>query len=65
MQRMLKVEQKESGINILKRKRFTSIRVIDQRLERLVADILQDQAEQLEILNRIDEINGLLVNLVA
>lgn len=63
--RMLAVEENQSGVNILKRKRFTQIKVIDRQLERLVKDILQNQAEQLEILSKIDEINGLLVDLLT
>ena len=62
---MLLIEEKTSGNNILKRKRFTQIKVIDQKLDRLVRDILQNQYEQLEILQRIDEINGLLVDLLT
>lgn len=61
----LALEQKESGASILKRKRFTLIKVIDQKLERFAAEILQNQREQLEILKRIDEINGLLVDLLS
>jgi uncharacterized protein YaaR (DUF327 family) len=63
--RMLAVEENLSGVNVLKRKRFTQIKVIDGKLERLVADILRNQAEQLEILSKIDEINGLLVDLLT
>jgi uncharacterized protein YaaR (DUF327 family) len=63
--RMLAVEENLSGVNVLKRKRFTQIKVIDRKLERLTADILRNQAEQLEILSKIDEINGLLVNLLS
>jgi len=63
--RMLEVEESQSGVNVLKRKRFTQIKVIDRKLERLAADILQNQAEQLDILGKIDEINGLLVDLLS
>ena len=58
------VEEKISGVNILKRKRFTLIKIIDEKLERLAAQILQNQKDQLDILQRVDEINGLLVDLV-
>jgi len=61
----LALEQRESGANILKRKRFTLIRIIDQRLERFAAEILAGQREQLEVLRKIDEINGLLVDLLS
>jgi uncharacterized protein YaaR (DUF327 family) len=58
------VEEKVSGVNILKRKRFTLIKIIDEKLERLAAQILENQKDQLDILQRVDEINGLLVDLV-
>ncbi len=61
----LALEQRESGANILKRKRFTLISIIDQRLERFAAEILAGQREQLEVLRRIDEINGLLIDLLS
>ncbi len=57
------VEEEISGFNILKRKRFLLVRVIDEKLERLASSILRDQAEQLELLKRVEEINGLLVDL--
>ncbi len=61
----LALERTESGANVLKRKRFTLISIIDQRLERFAAEILAGQREQLEILRRIDEINGLLIDLLS
>jgi uncharacterized protein YaaR (DUF327 family) len=61
---MLQVEEKVSGINILKRKRFTLITIIDQKLENLAAEVLSNQSEQLSILKKVDEINGLLVDLI-
>jgi uncharacterized protein YaaR (DUF327 family) len=61
---MIGVEEQTSGANILKRKRFTQVRVIDVKLERLVAEVLRNQHRQLELLERINEIQGLLVDLV-
>ena len=61
--RMFSVERNISGVNILKRKYFTRIKVIDRKIERLVADILQNQAAQLDLIARVDEINGLLIDL--
>jgi len=48
-----------------KQKRFTIIRIVDEKLERLAAGILQNQRGQLDLLKSIDEINGLLVDLVS
>lgn len=62
---LLALEQRTSGVNVQKRKRFTQIRVIDQRLEQLVTAVLQNQGKQLNILERVNEIRGLLVNLIT
>jgi uncharacterized protein YaaR (DUF327 family) len=59
------VEETTSGANILKRKRFTLVKVIDEKLEALAASVLAAQRDQLAILAQIEEINGLLVNLVS
>jgi len=59
------VEEKTSGANILRRKRFTIVKVIDQKLESLAVSVLSAQKDQLAILAQIDEINGMLVNLVS
>lgn len=57
------VEEHVSGTNILNRKRFTLIRTVDQKLERLAAGMLQTQQSQIELLRRVEEIQGLLVDL--
>jgi uncharacterized protein len=59
------VEETTSGANILKRKRFTLVKVIDEKLESLALSVLAAQKEQLAILAQIDEINGLLVNFMS
>ncbi len=54
-----------SNFNPLKKqKKYTIIRVIDEKLEQLAAGVLQNQSDKLYILERIEEINGLIVNLV-
>jgi len=58
------VEEKMSGTNILKRKKFTIIQVIDKKLDQLAAGILAGQANQIQILSKLDEIKGLLINLL-
>ena len=62
---MLAVEEQTSGSNILRRKRFTQVKIIDGRLERLVAQVLQNQGKQLDLLEKIDEIRRLLVDLIT
>ena len=58
------VEEKTSGGNILKRKKYYRIAVIDESLEKLGAEILRNQRDKLEILRRVDEIYGMLVDLL-
>jgi uncharacterized protein YaaR (DUF327 family) len=41
------------------------VRVVDQRLDELAAAILNRQLSQLELLSRLEEIRGLLVDLVS
>jgi uncharacterized protein YaaR (DUF327 family) len=65
LKRMMSLEQSNSAANVLKRKRFTQIRVVDGKLERLVAELLASQRRQLDILGRVNEINGLLVDLLS
>jgi len=65
VQNSVRVEETTSGANILKRKRFTLIRVIDERLDALAAQVLSGQKDQLSILAQIDQINGMLVDLVS
>jgi len=62
---MLEVQERTSGTNVQKRKRFTQLRVIDEKLEKLVTGVLQSQHRQIELLERINEIQGLLVDLIT
>jgi len=62
--RALKVEEKRSSANILRQKKFTVVKVIDQKLERLASGVLMNQHDTFEILAKIDEINGLLIDLI-
>ncbi|MDR0448409.1 MAG: DUF327 family protein [Treponema sp.] len=52
------------GITINEPKQYTIIRVIDAKLEGMAAAILRGQMNQLEILEKLDEIKGLLVDLL-
>jgi len=65
LRHLLTVEERTSGSSVHKRKRFTQIRIVDQRLEQLVSAVLRDQGRQLDILDRVNEIRGLLVNLMG
>jgi uncharacterized protein YaaR (DUF327 family) len=57
-------EEHTSGANLLKRKKFTLVQVIDKKLEELAAAIMRGQADQIAILARTDEIRGLLIDLM-
>jgi len=57
-------EKHTSNRNVLQQKSYQLIRVIDEKLERLVVGILQSQVTQIDILAKIEEIQGLLVNLL-
>lgn len=59
------VTERTSGGNILKRKKFTQVQIIDEKLEQLAAGILSNQRDQLGLLGKIEEINGLLVDLMS
>jgi len=48
----------------MEQRRHVKIRVIDERLETLAAMLLSSQKHQLEITSRIEEITGLLVDLL-
>jgi uncharacterized protein YaaR (DUF327 family) len=58
------VEEKTSSKNLLNQKKYTQIRIIDEKLERLAAGVMSSQREQVEILRRVDEIYGALVDLL-
>jgi len=64
VKRSYAIAEKSSGMSIIKRKRFTIVSVIDQKLEKLAAGILQNQFQQLEVLKRVEEIEGLLVDIL-
>ena len=61
--RAMAIDERTSGSNIMKRKRYTLVQVIDTKLEQLAAGMISTQREQLDLLARVDEINGLLIDL--
>ena len=58
------LSEQTSGRNIMKRKKYTTVVVVDEKLERLAADLMSSQRDRLDILRRLDEIHGLLVDLL-
>jgi len=61
--RAMTVDEQTSGSNIMKRKRYTLVQVIDAKLEQLAAGMISSQQHQLDLLARVDEVNGLLIDL--
>ncbi len=49
----------------IKQKRYTLISIIDDKLDKLAAGILMNQGRQLNLLAKVEEINGLLVDLIS
>ncbi|MCP5514439.1 MAG: YaaR family protein [Spirochaetales bacterium] len=54
----------KNGMPVIDEKRWTKIKIVDQQLEKLAFHILQNQRSQLTILKKIEEIEGLLVDLM-
>ncbi|NLK46647.1 MAG: YaaR family protein [Treponema sp.] len=59
------VERYESSRSIKKRKKFFQIEIIDKKLEKLATEVLINQRDQIAFLAKIDEINGLLIDLIT
>ena len=47
----------------MSRKQYTLIAIVDEKLERLGACVLKNQKDQLDILKKVDEVYGILVDL--
>lgn len=58
------VKEVSSGQNIFVRKQYTLVNVIDVKLNDFISKLLQNQLKQIEILASLEEIQGLLVNLL-
>ena len=61
----LEVGRVSSPIGVRQRKSYLLVSVIDGKLERLASAVLERQTQQMQIVQRIDEINGLLVDLIS
>lgn len=57
------VEEKTSGSSIHRRKRYALLQIVNTKLEQLAAGMISSQRTGLDILARVDEINGMLVDL--
>ena len=54
----------ETASSRIKQKKWVQVVVVDQKLERLAGEILSGQLSQLTLLSRIEEINGILVDIL-
>lgn len=51
------------GLNPARKKAWTIVKVINVKLDNLIYDLMYNQLKKIEILKRIDEIKGLIVDL--
>ncbi|MDR1867145.1 MAG: DUF327 family protein [Treponema sp.] len=59
-----RTERSVSGANLARRKRYTVVQIVDQKLEQLAAGILAGQTNQVQLLAKLEEIKGLLVDML-
>ncbi|WKC75976.1 YaaR family protein [Borreliella valaisiana] len=57
-------EQKGGRLGDLKRPKYRIIKIINDKLDKLAYSVLQNQMTQIKLLDSIEEIQGLLVNLL-
>jgi uncharacterized protein YaaR (DUF327 family) len=57
------VEIQESGYGILSRKRYYLLTSINRSVDRLLTGLMQTQGEQFAMLQRLEEIQGMLIDL--
>lgn len=50
-------------LNPARKKAWTIVKVINEKLDKLISDLMYSQLKKMEVLNRIDEIKGLIVDL--
>jgi uncharacterized protein YaaR (DUF327 family) len=55
---------KENGVWISKEKKFVQVRTIDEKLDRLAQDVLFNHADKLQLLAKIEEIHGIVIDLL-
>lgn len=67
MEGLYQIDEKLGRLNLStgQRKKYSLICLVDQKLEELVQAVLREQRVNLGILERIEEINGLLINLLS
>ena len=61
----VEVQAGKRDLKTMSQKKYSVIKVVDKKLDDLAACILNEQADNLEILGKIDEINGIIVDLAC
>lgn len=57
--------QKEDAYASRGRRRFiATVKIVDEKLDELGKEVIKDQADNIEILHRVDDIRGLLLDLM-
>ena len=59
------IKKQQSGLHVKKRHEFTTIKIIDDKLDNLAMGLLYNQKNQLDLLAKVDEINGILIDLIT
>ncbi|ASQ29050.1 UDP-N-acetylenolpyruvoylglucosamine reductase [Borrelia miyamotoi] len=57
-------EQKGGTNGEIKRPKYSIVRIINEKLDKLAYSVLQNQISQIKLLSSLEEIQGLLVNLL-
>jgi len=57
--------RKKTRAGTFTKKKFSIVQVVNQELDRLASDILFNQADQIRMMAKVDEITGLLVDLFS
>ena len=52
-----------SSLNPTRKKAWTIVKVINEKLDKLISELMYSQLKKIEVLRRIDEIKGLIVDL--
>ena len=56
---------KSGNVKVPKQNTYTLIKVVDEKLDSLAADILFNQKDSIELAAKVNEISGLLVDILT
>jgi len=61
---LLNMKVKENGVWVSKEKKLVLVKAIDEKLDKLALDVLSNHADKLHMLAKIEEINGIVIDLL-